>query len=43
MATFEINISNATMMMDAETLEEALQEAEDILGQFLFSWEKLEA
>jgi len=43
MATFEINISNATMMMDAETLEEALQEAEEILAQFLISWGTLEA
>jgi predicted RNase H-like HicB family nuclease len=43
MATFEINVNNATMMIDAETLEEALQEAEDILAQFLTSWETLEA
>jgi hypothetical protein len=43
MATFEINIENAKMIIDAETLEEALQEAEDIASQFLFSWDKLEA
>ena len=43
MATFDINIKNAQMVVDAETLEEALQEAEDILAQFLISWETLEA
>jgi predicted RNase H-like HicB family nuclease len=43
MATFEINVNNAMMLVDAETLEEALEEAEDILAQFLISWETLEA
>jgi hypothetical protein len=43
MATFEINVNNAIMMVDAETMEEALHEAEDILAQFLISWETLEA
>jgi predicted RNase H-like HicB family nuclease len=43
MATFDISINNGIMKVDAETLEEALQEAEDILAQFLVSWETLEA
>jgi predicted RNase H-like HicB family nuclease len=42
MATFDIKIQNATMKVDAETFEEALQEAKDILPQFLSSWQILE-
>ena len=41
MATYEIEISAITMIIDAETEEEALSECEDILGNTVFDWGSL--
>ena len=41
MATYEIAISEITMLIDAETEEEALSECEDILSNTVHDWGSL--
>ena len=41
MATYEIEISQLVMMIDAESEEEALSECEDILSNTVHDWGSL--
>ena len=41
MATYEIEISQVVMMLDAQTEEEALSECEDILSNTVHDWGSL--
>ena len=41
MATYEIEISQVVMMLDAQTEEEALSECEDILSNTVHEWGSL--